>query len=609
MPKPPRAATAATGLVLGLALVSMIAGRAMADTLVALPDHRPPAAADLAAEGLAPNSTRLTMQLYLAPRHEAELDRLVQDQQDPASPAYHRWLDAAEYEARFAPTQRDVAVLSRWLVHHGFRVTFASAAEARIAFEGTAATAAASLHVPIAGSRDGRWYANIGDPKLPSSLAAKVRHIDGLHNLSATTMQFRITDASNNDGITSDHFGPPDVWTYANVTPLLSAELDGRGQCISALEGSDVDAASLADFDGVFGLPPLVAGQNLDTVYPDGPPGVAPPTSNGGAASYAEALVDVEYAHGLAPGAQIVLYAGNFPARGTQGLVDTLRAATTDNRCGTITISWAQCGEPKSFFKMLDDSYKRGAAQGQSIFVATGDVGVAAPAFDRKTGGCVAPKKPGIEENAGSPNVTAVGATEITPPQFDANGNDTGVGTPAEAVWFIDIIDHRILSASTGGISRIFKKPRFQKGVRGPKFGKRAVPDVSFGGGTASSPGYWECLDFGLYQTGTATGPTCGVGGGTSVAAPQWAGLLAILQQKKGARVGNIDAQLYAMALANVGNLAAVGIRDVTQGNNGYYPLPGYPAGPGFDLASGWGSVDAAAFVDSFTSFVPPRKK
>src|SRR5262249_22931977 len=162
-------------------------GRAMAEPSVALLDHRPPAAADLAAEEPAPASTRLTMQLYLAPRHAAELDRLVRDQQDPASPTYHRWLDAAEYEARFAPTPRDVAVLSRWLVHHGFRVTLASAAEARIAFEGSVATAAAALRVPIAGSRDGRWYANVGDPKMPSSLAAKVRHIDGLHNLSATT--------------------------------------------------------------------------------------------------------------------------------------------------------------------------------------------------------------------------------------------------------------------------------------------------------------------------------------------------------------------------------------------------------------------------------------
>ena len=113
-------------------------------------------------------------------------------------------------------------------------------------------------------------------------------------------------------------------------------------------------------------------------------------------------MLDVEWAHGIAPGAQIVLYAGNYAALQTQSLVNTLVAATTDNRCPVITISWAQCGEPKSFFKMLDKSYKRGAAQGQTIFVATGDVGVAGPTnFDSKTGGCQIPSKPNIEENAG----------------------------------------------------------------------------------------------------------------------------------------------------------------------------------------------------------------
>jgi subtilase family serine protease len=217
------------------------------------------------------------------------------------------------------------------------------------------------------------------------------------------------------------------------------------------------------------------------------------------------------------------------------------------------------------------------------------------------------PTKPTIEENAGSPNVTAIGATEVLDAQYDQSGIDTGVGTPAEQVWFFDI-QHLLLSASTGGVSAVFKKPAFQKGIKSAKFGKRAVPDVCLGGGFPARPGYWECLDFGLLTNGTATHTTCTNGGGTSIAAPQWAGVLALVVQKKGARVGNIDAQLYAMAKANLGNLAAVGIRDVTQGNNGYFPLAGYDAGPGYDLASGWGSIDIATFVDAFVGFVPHRK-
>jgi subtilase family serine protease len=197
----------------------------------------------------------------------------------------------------------------------------------------------------------------------------------------------------------------------------------------------------------------------------------------------------------------------------------------------------------------------------------------------------------------------------IKPPQFDADGNDTGVGVPAEQVWNFDF-QHFIRGASTSGVSAIFKKPKYQKRVKGVKFRKRAVPDICLVGGFPSTPGFWECADPGLYTQGTASGPSCDdVGGGTSVVPPQWAGIVAIMLQKKGARLGNINTQLYALGAANLGNLAAVGIRDVTQGDTSWFPLTGYSAGPGFDLASGWGSVDIGQFVSSFLSFVPPKHK
>lgn len=574
--------------------------------LVALPEQHPADVVTLAAEGSASATRVLHLQLHLATRHAAALERLLGEQQDPRSPRYHQWLTAAEYDARFSARPADVAHVTGWLVSRGLRVT--SAGPTTIGVEGNVATVQRAFGVKIAGSRDGRYFGNVGDPRLPASMAAKVDYVEGLHNLSATVMHTTITDPTNNDGITAPHFGPTDVHTYANEGPLLQNGMDGTGQCIAALEGSDVDQASLADFNTVFGLPAFVAGQNFDTVYPDGAPGIAPPVGNASPA-YAEAAADIEYAHGIAPGATIVLYAGNYPSLGTNGLVDTLKAAVTDNRCAVITISWAQCGEPKAFFKALDHLYKRGAAQGQSIFVATGDVGVGAPGkLDRATGGCSAATKPAIEENAGSPNVTAVGATAIYSAEYDANGNDTGVGSPAEVVWGFDILDHRFRSASTGGVSKIFPKPKYQKKVKGVKLPKRGVPDVSIAAGGTSIPGFWECFDFGLYRTGTATGPVCLVGGGTSLAAPQWAGVAAIMGQKKGVRLGNLNTQIYAMAEASLANLTAVGIRDVTQGDNGWYPIKGYTAKPGFDLASGWGSIDIATFANAFVAFQPRGK-
>jgi subtilase family serine protease len=563
-------------------------------------DNRPDAVVAID-EGDADPSRALRMQVHLAPRNEKKLDRLLDALQDPSSPDYRRWLSSAEYERHFGPTQEDVDAVTRWLAAQGFNVKFASASQARIAFEGTVANARRAFRVRIAGSRDGKYFGNAGDPMVPASLAAKISHVAGLHNLDASYMNVKIPDSHNNQ-LDEGHFGPPDVWRYHNEQPLLDTGMNGAGQCVAVLNGSDVDQESLALFNGFMGLPPLVSGQNYDVVYPDGPPGIAPPIGTSGAEAYSEAILDIQWSHGIAPGAQIVLYAGNYPSLGTQGLVNTLIAATTDNRCAAIAISWAQCGQSKSFFRMLDKHYKRGAAQGQSIFVATGDVGVAGPTNGKR--GCQVPPKPNIEENAGSPNVTAVGATMIRGAQYDEAGYVVGVGVPAEEVWYFNIQGF-IQSATTGGLSKVFKRPKFQKGVQGLKGKKRAVPDICLGGGVPANPGYWTCLDFGLYRGLPAEGPSCTTSGGTSVVPPQYGGIIAIIASKIG-RVGNINTTLYAMAKANVGDPAGVGIRDVTVGHNSYAPLTGYDAGPGFDLASGWGSIDITAFVNAFVAAAAP---
>ena len=178
----------------GVLLLLACPGVVRAEPLVPIAGSRPEVAAELAAEAATPSATSLQMQLYLAPRNEAELRRLLRRQHDPASPDYHRWLSAAEYEARFGATRADVDALTTWLETHGFSVTHADVAQGRIAFEGDVATTSAAFEVAIAGSRDGRYFANVADPMLPASLAAKVRHIAGLHNASASVMDTQITD-------------------------------------------------------------------------------------------------------------------------------------------------------------------------------------------------------------------------------------------------------------------------------------------------------------------------------------------------------------------------------------------------------------------------------
>jgi hypothetical protein len=119
-------------------------------------------------------------------------------------------------------------------------------------------------------------------------------------------------------------------------------------------------------------------------------------------------------------------------------------------------------------------------------------------------------------------------------------------------------------------------------------------------GKTFPAPGFWECYDQGYISgDGIAAGPVWSFAGGTSIVPPQYAAILAILNQKAGAPMGQglINPKLYAMAQASLKNPTAVGLVDIVSGNNAYAPVPGYAAKNNYDLASGWGSVDINQFV------------
>jgi subtilase family serine protease len=625
-------AKSAGSLMLAMMLLCFAATPSRTESFTPLVGDHPDAAADLAAQGTTvPTYQPLRMEVYLNPRNEAQLEQLLQDQQDPKSPQYHKFLTPDEYDQQFGPSDDDVAQVSNWLTSQGFTVTGGSAHDRRISFTGDVTTAQAAFLVHFAGSRDGTIYANVDDPQIPEELAPKISHLSGLDNINHNHWNTLIPMPPAN--ITVPKFGPTDIRTFYNEGPLLSANLNGNGQCIAVSEGSDVDQASLKTFNDAFGLPEFVPGTNYFSVFPDGSPGQG---SEGGGSPYAEALLDIEYAHGLAPGAAIVLYAANAGlsnSNRTSNLVDTAIAATSDkvHHCYTVAISWAQCGEPSSFFTNLEkNAFMPGAAQGQSIFVATGDVGAAASA----PGSCAVPPtpaKPNIEENAGSDFVTAVGASMFKA-TYDSNNNNISTdANTKESVWNINLnIDNFFVhkAASTGGYSKIFPLPSWQKGIVAGKF--RAVPDLVLGGGDLggaltetfnkktnkttikgsdfAAPGFWECYDQGLASSANiASGPVCTVTGGTSIVPPQYAAIFAIINQKTAAPMGQglINPKLYAMAQANLKNLAKVGVLDIVTGNNSYSPVKGYSAKKGFDVASGWGAIDFTNFVNAFAAFTP----
>ena len=148
-------------------------------------------------------------------------------------------------------------------------MTFSSAQQRRITFTGDVGTAQDAFQVHMVQSRDGKTFGNVEDPQVPASLAPKISHLAGLDNLHANLWNTVIPDPPSllgNGPPTIPLFGPTDIQTFSDETPLLTATptaFDGTGQCIAVSEGSDVDQPSLAEFNTLFSLPAIRSGHEL----------------------------------------------------------------------------------------------------------------------------------------------------------------------------------------------------------------------------------------------------------------------------------------------------------------------------------------------------------
>ena len=547
----------------------------------------------------APANAPLKIQLVFAVRNRAGLNQLLAAQQNPASKLYHHWLTPAQFDARFGRSPAELTAVKSWLGSQGIHADQSSARG--LTFTTTVGQAEATFGTTIAASPDGMSFGNLTDPQIPAQLSGVIGSIEGLDNLRhATPNGFRlprpshsysaaprqsidldriapvggalhlasVADYSNGLG---DAFGPGDLYTFYDESPLLSAGTNGGGgDCVALAEDSDYLDSAVALFDTNFGLP--VA--NLTRVLPDG-------SSPGITGDELETLIDIEWAHAVAPGAAIRVYIGN----GWNALLDAINQAVNDDACGAISISFGYCGGSSSFYtSTLDSIFLKAAAQGQSVFVSSGDKGAAGDVLSGTS--CAAGTSPNVNEMSADPNVVSVGGTEFSP-VYDSNHND--VGNVAESVW------NDVAGASGGGASAYFSKPTFQNGVT-PGDGKRDVPDISYGA-SPYSPGFYLGYD----NSGSPEISCCV--GGTSIAAPMWAGLAKLIAQSNNGRLGNLDTKIYQ--LGALGNSSQSGIRDVVSGNNTFNGVTGFTAGPGYDQSTGLGTVDMATFAAAYVGSTP----
>jgi subtilase family serine protease len=537
----------------------------------------------------------LHLTVVLGLHDKAKLEQLLADQQNPSSNRYHKWLTPAEFNRRFGPSPAQTDAVVQWLRNQGLKVTSVNQLGRTIDATGSVAQAESAFATTIVTS--GPSFGNQTDPAIPAEFEGLIAEIQGLDNMHAVMpaglhrrpatsetpakdAQVALADVSHPgveggpsvpgatvNGATA--FGPFDIETFYNEAPLISGGNTGTASpdCVALDEDSDYLDAAVTLFASTFGFTPF-------SISRAG-------TSPGKNGDETEALLDIDYAHATAPGTPIRVYMNS-------SLYTSIQSSITDNACGAISISFIYCSSSSSFFTSLDSLFAQAASQGQSVFISSGDWGAAGLAYDSSSNSCVVGTTPNASEMAGSPHVTGVGGTTFSP-QYNSSGNDISVVGVApggiESGW----------NGSGGGASQIFSKPAWQTGTGVPNDSARDVPDVSM---IAWTPGVFVGAD----SSGTAQIQCCW--GGTSLAAPLWAGYSrALAKAQNVTRLGLLNPTIYSLAGKG---LLANGIEDVTSGNNTYNGVTGFNAGVGYDQVTGWGSVDMTAFASAYSGAPTP---
>ena len=578
-----REAVSPTGwLLIGfLAVGSLVPLGAASAQTVPLRDQVAPQIRGLVPTGEVNPNQVLPLEIRFAPRNRSDLDALLQALQTPSSPRYHKWLSAPDFSLRFGPRQSDFDAVAEWLRSNGFEVLGDPKNDRAIRFRGPVVKIEKSFKTKIFRFGAGAKFGNLAAPQIPTRFAGTIGAIVGLDNFAVVEPLVRPSGLHGSASATpfygggslGDHFAPSDFYTFYNQTPLSQAGIDGGGpsnDCIAIFAESNVHVDVIDTFNSAFGLPP----ENLSMVFVEqSDPGYQPGAET-------ELLLDTEWSHAIAPAAPTVVYVGDFtefPYQTT--LADAIGAFVNDDKCGALDISYHICNVRDSYYsQVLDPLFAQAAAQGQSVFVSSGDSG---------GNDCGLPIL-NVSEMAADPNVVAVGGTQFAA-IYDSNGNDVGSNT--EYAWDdpTDAIDPG--GATGGGASRIFPKPFWQSGPGVPSDGVRDLPDV------AMMAGIFQPGAFIIDDQGGGDFPVLEFVGGTSVGAPIWAGISKLIVQLKGERLGNMNPRIYAMARQGE---SAEGLSDVT-GNSPVTSDNRFPAGPGYDQATGWGTVDLDKFVNQFS--------
>lgn len=577
--------------------------------------------------GTAPASLpmqRMLLVLKRSPQQESALQKLLDDQQDKNSPNYHKWMSPEQFGKQFGPTDSDMQTITNWLQSHGFEVG-ATKGRTVLEFSGSASQVREAFHTTIHKYivHGEQHWANASDPQIPAALTPAVAGVLTLHNFYKKPQLHLAEEKITAKAVQAPHplftasnglhaLGPADYYTIYNFNPL------GSGLSKIALVGrSNINLQDVTYFHY------WMYDQAVSpTVILNGPD----PGDLGGGEE-GEAVLDTTWAGAVAPSDWVALVVSASTAT-TDG-VDLSETYIVDNNLADVmseSFGGCEADVTSSQAAGISSLAQQAAVQGITYVVAAGDSGSAGcddPNVERKA-------IQGLSVNvlAATPYDVAVGGTV-----FNENGHASTYwsptnqqGTQESAISYIpeNVWNDSCTSctkpniwAGGGGVSSFFTKPSWQSGVTGiPADLKRDLPDVSLT--AAGHDPYLICLAGSCVPNAQGQISFYGVGG-TSASTPAFAGIMGLVANKVGTRLGQPNYVLYQLAAAEDlsqcnGSSATLPagtcvFNDVTLGNNA---VPGetnygtsdatYQSGKGYDLATGLGSVNVTNLINHWNT-------
>ncbi len=566
----------------------------------------------------------LTLVLQRSTEQEADLQRLLLAQQDTKSPLYHQWLTPDDFGKRFGLADEDLTKTQTWLRLHGFSIDGVSRSRDRITFSGTAAQIHAAFGTELhryATANGELHVAPQTDLQLPTDLAVvtlAVLHLTDFRPKPSMTMEQGPAPTFTSLASQAHYLTPDDLVTMYDMRTLAQGFITGEGQSIAVLGQSYVDTSfgsAIRNFQSTLGL--QFYGATAVLVPNSGVQAISP-------GDQGESELDVEYAGGVAPGAQVfVVYVGANP---NYNVFDSLAYAIDMDISPVLSLSYSSCELLISPTEIAQSNalFAQATAQGQTLVAAAGDSGSTGCADYGTASGLTTTQTQSLAVGfpADSSAFTSVGGTQMAPGTYSAGNttywasatnsdlNHSLLSYVPEVVWNEDTASG-ILAAGGGGTSTVFPRPTWQTGVPGLPAGNfRVLPDVALQSSLAS-PGFLFCTSDGSQACTSGLRGSNGsymVAGGTSFAAPTFAAMLAVVNQaEKSFGQGNVNPVLYGLA-ADPATYAAA-FHDVQAGttacrvgvaNCSTLGQSGYNATVGYDEATGLGSVDVGALIQAW---------